>query len=85
MSRNNGTGGRYKRTRRLRDVVTETPLGSLPECFVCDEHLSLSRVSMERRLYEIPRRHRGGKRKASFVLASFRGFFDANHWTFRLF
>lgn len=47
MSRNNGTGGRYKRTRRLRDVVTETPLGSLPECFVCDEHLSLSRVSME--------------------------------------
>lgn len=64
------TGGRYKRTRRVRDVVTETPLlGEFARNrFVCEEHLSLSLspISIEGRLYEILRRHRGGKRYLSW-------------------
>lgn len=80
-----GTGGRYKRTRRVRDVVTETPLlGEFARNrFVCDEHLSLSLspISIEGRLYEILRRHRGGKRYLSWwfprreSLDDFRSFF----------
>lgn len=80
-----GTGGRYKRTRRVRDVVTETPLlGEFARNrFVCEEHLSLSLspISIEGRLYEILRRHRGGKRYLSWwfprreSLDDFRSFF----------
>lgn len=37
-----GTGGRYKRTRRVRDVVTETPLLGEFARMLCLRRASLS-------------------------------------------